>query len=353
MFFVNQRLRPIPDNPATLSGFTSLAPALRLKVRDAFLERPEIIEVFTDENPARFSPDELNIVRSWRHFVHGKFFVLRELRNHTVFLSSSQPHVAYGAHALADPLEHVIGSGWPAMVETVLLPFKNMIIYEGLITRFNVTFGSGIRRSLNESYREAKTRFGIVTSLPMTQEPLLREAPKAMPAPRPATKEDKDTALRVVMELIEPFCKEHLNEEYAAVCRKMAETLHRKRPSPLLQGKPNAWASGIVRAVGGQNFLHDKTQTPYLRSTDIDRLLGTSPSSGAAKLSAIRKMLKIHRLDPTWTLPSRLDDNPLVWMLKVNGFLMDIRMAPREAQVVAFEKGMIPYIPADRISGES
>ena len=67
--------------------------------------------------------------------------------------------------------------------------------------------------------------------------------------------------------------------------------------SPLLQGSPNAWASGIVRAVGGANFLHDKSQTPYMRATDIDHYLGTSPSSGAAKLAAIRKMLKIHPMD--------------------------------------------------------
>ncbi len=35
-------------------------------------------------------------------------------------------------------------------------------------------------------------------------------------------------------------------------------------------------------------------------------------------------------------------------MLSVNGLLMDIRQAPREAQEVAFRKGLIPYIPADR-----
>ena len=46
-----------------------------------------------------------------------------------------------------------------------------------------------------------------------------------------------------------------------------------------------------------------------------------------------------------------MDDNPLVWMLEVNGFVMDIRTAPREAQVAAYENGLIPYIPADRNDG--
>jgi hypothetical protein len=35
-------------------------------------------------------------------------------------------------------------------------------------------------------------------------------------------------------------------------------------------------------------------------------------------------------------------------MLEVNGFITDIRRCPREAQVVAFQKGLIPYIPADK-----
>ena len=59
-------------------------------------------------------------------------------------------------------------------------------------------------------------------------------------------------------------------------------------------------------------------------------------------------MLKLHQLDPDWTLPSRLEDNPMVWMLQVNGFMVDVRHAPREVQEIAFNKGLIPYIPADR-----
>jgi hypothetical protein len=148
--------------------------------------------------------------------------------------------------------------------------------------------------------------------------------------------------------LVESFCKEHLNEEYAVLCRRLTEKLARKRPSPLLSGSPNTWASGIVRTVGWVNFLHDKSQTPHMRLSDIDACFGISESTGAAKLATIRKMLRIHQLDPNWTLPSRLDDNPMVWILEVNGFMMDVRHAPREVQEIVFEKGLIPYIPADR-----
>ena len=48
-----------------------------------------------------------------------------------------------------------------------------------------------------------------------------------------------------------------------------------------------------------------------------------------------------------------MDDNSMVWMLEVNGFIVDIRNAPRELQEVAFQKGLIPYIPADRVKSDA
>jgi hypothetical protein len=350
MHFVNQRLKVVPGEIASPDEFSHLSPEVRLKVRDAFLGHADMLQSFVEENPARLTEGELEIVRSWRHFVYGRFYIFRELQKHTVFLSSANQPVAYGVLALSQPFEELIGPCLPVMTDTMLLPFKEVIVYDGLLTGYNISFGGGIRRMFTESYKEAKARHGIVTSLPMSDRPLPPKVPKARPAPKPPTKEEKDTAPHAVTGLIDKFCQEHLNEEYAALCRRLAEKLARKRPSPLLHGNLNAWASGIIRAVGWVNFLHDKSQTPYMRLSDIDAGFGVGESTGAAKLAAIRKMFKLYQLDPGWTLPSRLDDNPMAWMLQVDGFLMDVRHASRELQEVAFNKGLIPYIPADRQS---
>jgi len=37
--------------------------------------------------------------------------------------------------------------------------------------------------------------------------------------------------------------------------------------------------------------------------------------------------------------------NPLAWLIMVDGFVIDARHAPLEIQQLAFEKGLIPYIP--------
>jgi hypothetical protein len=47
-------------------------------------------------------------------------------------------------------------------------------------------------------------------------------------------------------------------------------------------------------------------------------------------------------------LPSQLAENPMVWMLRVNGLMVNIRHAPIELQRLVFEKGLIPYIPAEQ-----
>ena len=154
--------------------------------------------------------------------------------------------------------------------------------------------------------------------------------------------------LELIVAMTDQFCREKLNEEYAVLCRRLAEKLARKRPSPLASGKPESWACGIVRVVGWVNFLGDPSQPHYMKMTEIDEGLGVCGSHGAAKAKAIRDLLKTHPLDPEWTLPSRMEQNPMAWMIQVNGLIADARHLPRDIQEEAFRKGLIPYIPADQ-----
>ncbi len=154
-----------------------------------------------------------------------------------------------------------------------------------------------------------------------------------------------------IVALTDEFCDRFLTDEYKQVCRKMAVGLCQSG-SPVLRGKSASWAGGLTYAVGRVNFLTDPSQTPHMRAEEIAGGFRISPATMYAKSSKIWNVLDLMLLDPDFTIPSRADQNPLIWMLKVNGFVMDIRQAPREAQVVAFEHRLIPYIPADHPQGE-
>ena len=151
-----------------------------------------------------------------------------------------------------------------------------------------------------------------------------------------------------ITHLTDAFSHDHLTDEYATLCRELTATLCRKRPSPLSQGKAATWACGIIHSLGMVNFLFDASQTPHVTSSQIASYFGLSPSTMQAKSKQIRDLLDMYQMDPDWTLPSKIDDNLLVWMIQVNGFIMDARHAPREIQEEAFRKGLIPYIPAGK-----
>ena len=152
--------------------------------------------------------------------------------------------------------------------------------------------------------------------------------------------------------LVEPFCRNHLNEEYQGMCQRLLGVLARKRPSPLVNSTAAAWACGVVRTIGWANFLDDPTQKPHMKLTSVDKEFGVSSGTGQGKSKTIRDLLKIASFDPEWTLPSRLADNPMVWMIQINGFIADARHLPREVQEEAFQRGLIAYIPGEKQDGD-
>jgi hypothetical protein len=353
--FVNQR-QGITSTPFTTPGdFGKLPVEERLKLRDALVANMDLIDAFVVENPFRLPEDELEIVRSWNDLVAGEFYVYRCLKKYTVFLSTAEPVVAYGVHSLTEPLEDLVGHRLPHLCKVVLLPFQGRIVYDGMLAGYNVHFGSGIRRRLKESYDQARERHGIVTTLPPTVETLDRTRKQPMTGQRAtkgktrgSTTSNLEAARRAPDEIVgmtDAFCREFLDDEYEELCRRLAGKLARKRPSPLIRGKPESWASGIVRVVGWANFLGDPSQPHHMTMADIDERMGVSEATGSAKATAIRKLLKILPFDPEWTLPSRMDDNPMVWMLEVNGLIVDARQMPREFQEEAYRAGLTPYVP--------
>lgn len=166
-----------------------------------------------------------------------------------------------------------------------------------------------------------------------------------MPNRKPNQDEAKQQAVEEIAGLVDAFCREHLNEEYAELCDRLTEKLARKRPSPLVSGKANTWACAVVRTIGWVNFLDDKTQSPHMKLTAIDKAFGVGESTGQGKSMLIRKMFKIRPMDPEWWLRSRIEQNPMAWMIEVNGLLVDARILKREFQEEASRKGLIPYIP--------
>ena len=148
-----------------------------------------------------------------------------------------------------------------------------------------------------------------------------------------------------IEELLINFSNEFLNEEYKELCLHALAKLCRKRPSPLLKGRKNTWAAGIIHAVGSANFIFDKSQEIHLEASTIADYFNLSKSTVSQKASEIKKMLKIDYFSNEWILKSKMDDNPFVWYVSFEGEIYDVRELPLYFQIACYEKGLIPYIP--------
>lgn len=148
--------------------------------------------------------------------------------------------------------------------------------------------------------------------------------------------------------MTDAVCAQHLTDEYAQLCHKLTATLSRKRPSPLERGRVVSWAGAILYTIARVNFLFDPSQSPHMRADQLCAAVGVSRNTASAKSTHIMNLLHISQMHPEWVLPSMVDDNLLSWLITVDGFILDARYAPREIQEIAFQKGLIPYIPGEK-----
>ena len=107
--------------------------------------------------------------------LRGQALQVAASQHSTIFLSETTPAHAYGVLGLVSSIEETVPLPLPVYMQAVLLPFEHHIIYDSLLTSYNVLFGPGIRHDLQERYRNIQEREGIITSL-MPEDQLTRAA---------------------------------------------------------------------------------------------------------------------------------------------------------------------------------
>ena len=148
-----------------------------------------------------------------------------------------------------------------------------------------------------------------------------------------------------IIAVTDAFCEQHLDAEYAELCRRVVGRLRRKRPSPLVRGDLRIWAAGVVYAVGQVNFIFDRAQSPHATSDQLSDWLGVKKTTMANKAAMIRDLLKISHHDTEIMRQDLIDSSPLTWLLEVDGLLVDAHHLPLDLQRQALELGLIPYLP--------
>ncbi len=120
----------------------------------------EVLKEYLSE--AQLPEEQAQIVAGWERCKPGKYIMERHLKKGTVFISEEDQRV-YMVKGLFSTWEEMMGKG-PLLLDTVLIPFRDSIISDGLVISYPVYFGRGCSEAFKEIYRKAKEEHSICSS---------------------------------------------------------------------------------------------------------------------------------------------------------------------------------------------
>lgn len=187
VLFAAQESGNLPES-MTVGELMSAGPEVLVEHRDRLYEDLSVLDRYANVIKGTVPDQWVEDLKGFKDYVRGQFFVMKHYKKYTVLMGNDQ---LYGILGLTQPIEDIIPT-WalPAMVETVLLPFRGHYVYDGLIATANITIGGGMSASLNDEFRKLKAINGIIDSP--------EQAGKASnPMPDPAAEAERE--LRYLM----------------------------------------------------------------------------------------------------------------------------------------------------------
>ena len=141
----------------------SIDPQDAYEVANFLWKRAQIIDDYLNEKKL---PDERSeIIRGWKRCIPGTFILERHLKKGSVFISSSTEDV-YLVNGIIDNWNEMLhGVPTPVLLQATLLPFRNVIITDGLVSVSQIRFGGNYSADFKETYMSAKYNGSIKSKI--------------------------------------------------------------------------------------------------------------------------------------------------------------------------------------------
>lgn len=161
--FVNKKYR-INNKMRSIATAKNLNPIDVKEVANKLWSDVTIIDDYLNEK-ADLTDDHREIIRSWKRRIQGKFMMERHLKKGTIFISLENEEVYQVSGIISSLEEMFFGAPMPLILEATFMPFRNVIISDGLIMPYNILVGGGMKRMFKDVYMAAKKSGRIHRSL--------------------------------------------------------------------------------------------------------------------------------------------------------------------------------------------
>ena len=164
--FTNKRLNVVQCDEAFNERFEKskgIDVKNALSVANTLWTNDHLIDEYLEQTNLNDECREL--VSSWKRHIAGEFILERHLKKGSVFINADDRKV-YLVNGLFSTWEEMIQYRKPPVLLTVtLLPWKDVIISDGLVSITNMHFGKNYSSDFKEIYLHAKRSGNIIISL--------------------------------------------------------------------------------------------------------------------------------------------------------------------------------------------
>ena len=137
------------------------------KIREKLWANKELIGEFL-RSDSNLSDKEINLLQSWeKHHVKARFVLVKYELEHAVFMTASEDRdiKLYAVKGMTESIAESLHLQLPVILDTVLLPFGDKIIYDSYMALDPFQFDDENREMFECGYNTVKEKNGIIFKL--------------------------------------------------------------------------------------------------------------------------------------------------------------------------------------------
>ena len=151
--FTNRKYQIIPG--LKIYKPKKIDPTVLVDVIEAFWDKKDsILFEFSLANPFNFSKEEMDMVKNFRKGIRNMFIIAKYDEDYTELLSMDGLYMVKGLTCNID--EIISNEQLPIVVQTSIIPFKDQIVFDSVLTEGQISIGTNIKSKIFEDIKTTK-----------------------------------------------------------------------------------------------------------------------------------------------------------------------------------------------------
>lgn len=151
--YVNKKAKLYQEPPDDLTVEQEMVPQIVGRIAETLWADMSLIDGYLAEKSG-LSEEEKDLLRSWKRARTDNFIYERQLREGAVFIN--QAREVYIVKGTSLPFNVMFwGKPLPLALTATLLPFRDMVITDGIIRLMNISYGKNMKQEFRDIYNDA------------------------------------------------------------------------------------------------------------------------------------------------------------------------------------------------------